>query len=206
MNCWNLLLTGLPASTLVFRQGVLFFKTIGSCPLLLNTVNDSLFHFHTIQAPDMDLQGSKWSGPCLTLSSMTSSCVALPLHSLSFCYTAVFLLKRKEPSRLLQIHCLYTFFPLDLGFAPHPHLQVFMWLASSCPLHLCSSIAFSQRDFSSHLMEMSLFYLMGAGATWAKMLRHIHFLCFFSLVRKRGWRNNKWLDWRTSQRPDNTGP
>lgn len=101
-------LTVLPAFTLVFLPGFLFFRdgseNAHSCLMQLNEPSS---HFCTIQTPDMDLQGSNWSGPCLTHSSMTSSCITLSLHSLSCCYTAVFLLKRKKPSRSLLIHCLY---------------------------------------------------------------------------------------------------
>ena len=40
------------------------------------------------------------------------------------------------------------FFAFDLSYVPHPHCQVFMWLTASCLLDVCSSIAFSWRNFS----------------------------------------------------------
>lgn len=139
----------------------------------------SYFTYSTIQAPYHSLQVSWWPGPYLTLSSMTLSYIGLPLNSQSFCHTSC--LKIQLTSDSVSLYLLSSW----NGLYFPAHFQIFRWLASSCPSNLCSNIAFSQRNFSNHLVKISLFYLLGAGAAQAKMLTY-KFLCGFLVWWTRG--------------------
>ena len=140
------------------------------------------------------------------LTNLWPHLVLLSLHSLSFRCTAVFLLKRKKTIRITPDSLSLSWVSQNVHAAFPKHLMektpmnilanpkfsfLFIWVIfptptarSSCDcLHLVFCMSAPVLPFHGeispwnfHIMEMSLFCLLGAGAAWAKMLRYIH-LC-----------------------------
>ena len=77
----------------------IFKRWLKKCSLL----NEPASHFRLLTCTFSLLTDP---GPAL-LTNLGPHLVLLSLHSLSFCCTAVFLLKREKPSESLLIHCLY---------------------------------------------------------------------------------------------------